>query len=328
MGLAAAAHVRLAGLTAVVVEPRGGPVDKACGEGLMPSAMTELDRLAVHPAGWTLAGIRYLGGGRSVSGPFRDVQGRGVRRTVLTEALAERAEALGVQSVAGRVDGIEQDADGVTAAGIRARWLFAADGLHSPIRAELGLAAPAGTPRRFGLRRHFAVRPWTEYVEVHWSARAEAYVTPVAADLVGVAVLFSGAGSTYDEILAEFPALRARLRGAPPVTDVRGAGPMRQSARSPLCGRVLLVGDAAGYVDALTGEGIAVGLATARAAVAAVRAGRPEEYPAAWRRATRRYRWSAGALVAVAHRPRLRRALVPAAVALPGVFGATVNFVT
>ena len=327
MGLAAAAHARLAGLTVALIEPRDSPVDKACGEGLMPSAVGELERLAVSPAGRPLSGITYLAPSRSVTAAFRDRPGLGVRRTVLVAALAERAESLGAVRVPGRVDGIEQDATGVTAAGLRARWMFAADGLHSPIRTALGLAVPPGRPRRYGLRRHFALRPWSRFVEVHWSDRAEAYVTPVAKDLVGAAVLVSGAGSSYDEVLAEFPALQARLRGAPPVTDVRGAGPMRQGARSPVCGRVLLVGDAAGYVDALTGEGIAVGLATARAAVAAVLADRPDDYRHSWRRATRRYRWSAGTLVAVGHRPRLRQALVPAAVALPGLFDAAVNFV-
>ena len=59
---------------------------------------------------------------------------------------------------------------------------------------------------------------------------------------------------------------------------VRGAGPLRQRSRRRVAGRVLLVGDAAGYVDALTGEGIALGLAQARAAVAAVAAGRPRRY--------------------------------------------------
>ncbi len=90
---------------------------------------------------------------------------------------------------------------------------------------------------------------------------------------------------------------------------------------------MLLVGDAAGYVDALTGEGVAVGLATARQAVAAVVDGRPGDYPAAWRRVTRRYRWSASTLLGVAARPALRSRLVPAACALPGVFGWAVDTV-
>jgi flavin-dependent dehydrogenase len=88
---------------------------------------------------------------------------------------------------------------------------------------------------------------------------------------------------------------------------------------------VLLVGDASGYVDALTGEGIAVGLAQARAAVAAILADDPDRYEASWRRVTRRYRLLTGGLLAWTRRPLLRRTLVPAAAAVPAVFAATVN---
>ena len=70
------------------------------------------------------------------------------------------------------------------------------------------------------------------------------------------------------------PLLRERLTGER-VAQVLGAGPLRQRARRRVAGRVLLVGDAGGYVDALTGEGIALGLAQARAAVAAVGGGDP-----------------------------------------------------
>jgi flavin-dependent dehydrogenase len=88
---------------------------------------------------------------------------------------------------------------------------------------------------------------------------------------------------------------------------------------------VLLVGDAAGYVDALTGEGVAVGLASARAAVGCLVAGRPDDYEGAWRTASRRYRWITGSLLWAAGRPVLRGAIVPAAVRLPRVFGAAVG---
>lgn len=103
-------------------------------------------------------------------------------------------------------------------------------------------------------------------------------MTPVGERLVGVAVL-SRDRRPYDRHLAAFPALAARLADSPGATPVRGAGPLRQRARGLRAGRVLLVGDAAGYVDALTGEGIALAVATATAAVDCLTAGRPEDYP-------------------------------------------------
>ncbi len=88
---------------------------------------------------------------------------------------------------------------------------------------------------------------------------------------------------------------------------------------------MLLVGDAAGYVDALTGEGIAVSLAAARALVDAVAAGRPEQYEPAWRLASLRYRWLTSALLAGTSRPGVRRRLVPTAAAAPALFRTAVG---
>jgi flavin-dependent dehydrogenase len=92
-----------------------------------------------------------------------------------------------------------------------------------------------------------------------------------------------------------------------------------------VAGPVLLVGDAAGYVDALTGEGIAVGLACARQLVRCLAGDRPQDYERAWGSATRRYRLLTGGLLAVTRRPVLRRSIVPAAQHLPGIFTHIVN---
>ncbi|WP_432135202.1 MULTISPECIES: NAD(P)/FAD-dependent oxidoreductase [unclassified Streptomyces] len=322
-GLAAAIHAALAGLEAVVVEPRTAPVDKACGEGVMPGGVAALRALGVEVGGRELRGIRYLDGTARAEAPFRDHGGLGVRRTALHSALHERALGLGVRVLPGRVDEVRQDADTVTAAGITARWLIAADGLHSPVRRGLGLDLPGRSHGRYGLRRHYRVEPWTDFVEVHWSRDGEAYVTPVGDDLVGVAVL-SRTRRGYDEHLAAFPALTAALRG-PAATDVRGAGPLRQRVRRRAAGRVLLVGDAAGYLDALTGEGVALALATAGAAVRCLAAGRPEEYERAWARLTRRHRLLTGTLLVASRRPGTARLIVPAASRMPPVFTAAVH---
>ncbi len=183
-----------------------------------------------------------------------------------------------------RVTSVEQDAEGVAAAGVRARYLVAADGLHSAVRRAVGVPTCVGSPRRVGLRRHFHVAPWSDFVEVHWSPMGEAYVTPVEAGLVGVAIL-----SRHRHDLAWFPWLERRLAGVPCGPE-RGCGPLRQVVSRRVTGRVLLVGDAAGYEDALTGEGVSLAVKQARAAVTAIANDRPDAYERDWQRITRRYR--------------------------------------
>jgi flavin-dependent dehydrogenase len=318
-GLATALQARRHGLSVIVAEPRDVPIDKACGEGLMPGGLAELTSLGVDPAGLPLRGIAYVSGHRRAEAHFRPGPGRGVRRTTLHAALAARAKEQDTDWVSTRITGVEQDAHGVTAAGVRARWLIAADGLHSAVRRAVGIGAVAGWPRRYGVRWHFAVPPWSDFVEVHWSARGEAYVTPVEPDLVGVAIL-----SDRKPQLNWFPSLAAHLSGAdggPP----RGCGPLRQVVSRRVSGRVLLVGDAAGYEDALTGEGISLAVKQAAAAVQAIVDDNPSSYEAAWRRITRDYRLITRALVLGTVVPATRRTIVPASRALPGVFGWAVN---
>lgn len=324
VGLATAVAAASSGLSVTVLEARSGDGDKACGEGLMPSSVGWLRRWGVDPAGQPFVGITYRWGEREVSSVFRQGTGLGVRRTTLVSALRQRATALGVETRHEKVTAVAQDGTVAQVGSVASRYVAVADGLHSPLRRSLGLGRPARGPARYGQRRHFAVRPWTDRVEVSWVDDAEAYVTPVGTDEVGVAVL-SRRGGTYEDWLGRFPHLRDRLSGAGATSKVRGAGPLRQTSTSRVAGRALLVGDAAGYVDAITGEGMAVGFASAAALVDCVLRDRPADYETAWRRATLRPRLITHALLAATqHRP-LRRAMVPAAQALPGVFGGAVN---
>lgn len=173
------------------------------------------------------------------------------------------------------------------------------------------------------MRQHFAITPWTDFVEVHWSAEAELYITPVGPGLVGVAVL-SGRRASYATQLADFPAVRDRLPSGA-ATSVRGAGPLRQPVRRRVAGRVLLVGDAAGYVDALTGEGIAVALACGRALVDCIARDEPQRYEREWLRASRRYRWITGSLLWARGRRHVQPMIVPAAERAPWLFSAAVG---
>ena len=323
VGLATALHAHRAGLSVVVREPRTGPIDKACGEGLMPGAVAELFALGVHPQGRELSGIRYLdGNGPGATARFAGGPGRGVRRTVLHDALAERVAAAGIAVDPRPVTRVDDACDHLMVDGVPARHLVAADGLHSPVRRLVGLDAPVAGRRRFGLRCHVQQAPWSSYVEVHWSRRAEAYVTPVDDDLVGVAVL-GEAGSRFEDLIDDFPLLQQRLTG--PRTRVMGAGPLRQRARARSAGRVLLVGDAAGYVDALTGEGIALGLAQSRVAVACIAEGRTDRYDRLAGRLGLRHELLTRALLRATAHAAVRRHVVPAASRAPWLFDLAVN---
>lgn len=346
VGLAAAIEARLAGLRVLLVEPRTTPVDKACGEGLMPGALTALTRLGVDPPGCDITGIAYSSPDGSVRAEhdFAAGPGRGVRRTALQEAMAERAAELGVETLDAKVVDLTQDGTSVrlhltggadAPAAIDARWVVAADGLHSPVRRLLGVER-GGDGRRYAVRQHAATPPWSSRVEVFWGRGLEAYVTPVSDDEVGVAVLGARGALSVPAAVAALPALAQRLDGVTFTTAARGAGPLRQRSGARVVGRVLLAGDAAGYVDALTGEGLMVGMATARAAVDAVaRAHRCPSatdadavvrgYEGAWRRATRSYRWLTGLLLATTRTPASRSRLVALSARAPWLFGAAVE---
>jgi flavin-dependent dehydrogenase len=322
-GLATAIHGARAGLEVVVAERRRGTIDKACGEGLMPHTLRHLQRLEVHPHGKPIRGISYRDGRLHVEAPFKRGTGRGVRRTVLHGALLDAATQAGVEICHDEIREISQDANGVRAGQWRARYLAAADGLHSPIRRSLGLEQPSPGPRRWGIRRHVEAAPWSDYVEVHWAPGAEAYVTPIADDCVGIALLTSRRGG-FDCHLEEFPVLRDRIDGHPHEPD-RAAGPLRQRVSSRTAGRILLVGDAAGYVDALTGEGLGLAFGAAESLVNCVIADRPGDYDRQWRQLTRRYRMLTATLLQASGYAPARSRIVPAAVAMPAVFTSVVN---
>jgi flavin-dependent dehydrogenase len=320
IGLATAILAARKGMSVAVTDPREGPIDKACGEGLMPTALSHLCHLGLHPQGNDLTGITYVSaaGADRIQARFPDGSGRGVHRLELSSALHRLAEDLGVQRLGRRVNDVRQGDSFVEAAGVRARWLVAADGLHSPVRRLIGVEHQLRGPQRFGVRRHFEVAPWSTNVEVHWADASEAYVTPVGPNLVGVAIL-GARGQSFDDRMKEFPHLQELLRGANG-SAVLGAGPFLQGTTRRVAGRVLLVGDASGYIDALTGEGIAIGLSQARVLVEALAADQPHLYEARWHSATRRARLLTSTLVKVTQKPQMRRHLLPAAQRFPALF--------
>ncbi len=343
-GLAAAIRSARRGYRTVLFERNADAPDKACGEGLMPSGVRELEKLGARvppDARVEFHGIRYVQeDGSSVEARFRTGSGIGVRRTVLSRALRERAlqcgaelrhaTVLSARRDAGKVE-VETDAGAITA-----RLLIAADGLHSPLRRAAGLEGPRGDrPARYGLRRHFAVEPWADMVEVYWTAGVEAYVTPVGPRSVNVAFLRDrDTGDDFDALLGRFPALAARVAGAVPQSEVRGAGPLQQRVRARHAERLALIGDAAGYVDAITGQGLSLSFAGSALLMEALPRDLSQDLSSALQRydASVRARWlryavPAHALVALSRLPTLRREAIRSVAAVPGAFGALVRMV-
>jgi flavin-dependent dehydrogenase len=330
VGLVAAISAAQAGHRVTVFEPREGPIDKACGEGLMPGALKILDGLSLHPDGRPLRGVSYQQGHHRVDHFFPEHPGRGVRRTHLHDVLSRQARHDGAALHTDAVTALTPQDLGVTLTTAQGGthlvdYVLACDGLHSPTAKTLGVGATPSSRarRRFGLRQHFRVTPWSDLIEVHYTDTVEVYITPVADDEVGVAILGTK-GLNLAEAIESVPSLRKRLTGALPTSPLRGAGPFPQKTRRRTVGRVLFVGDSSGYVDAITGEGLRVGFEQAEAAVAALGAGDPAQYEKTWQKATRNFRVLTSGLTFFATSP-LRPLIVPAAKALPGVFGAVVN---
>ncbi len=330
-GLALAIESVARGLRPIVLEKRESNLDKACGEGLMPPGVRALRALGAElPPDHTVPfeGIRYVDGDCIAEGHFASGPGWGIRRTALSRALLARAEALGVQVRRGcALRGWRQRDDELTVETshglLRARTLAGADGLHSTVRRRAGLAAPRRrtAPLRWGLRRHFKIRPWSRFVEVHWSRNAEAYITPVGPETVAVAFLRSGSAAGFDEQFAGFPELARRLAGAPPVSEVRGATDFDQPVRRRYAGRVVLIGDAAGYVDALTGEGLTLAFHQASALAEVLAAGAPlAAYERRWRAITLNYRTLTRLMLGIATRNDLRHRVIGMLAAKPDLF--------
>jgi len=278
-GLACAIAAASRGLRVQVVDGREPPIDKACGEGLMPDTLAALQQLGIdlsqlQAAGFPLRGISFIKRDTAIEGYFPAGGGLGVRRTVLHELLHRRALELGVsfrwKTVVTGVDGQQVSTNrGV----LNARWIVGADGPQSRIRMMAGLDNASSSRKRIALRQHFAVAPWTDLVEVHWTGRAQAYVTPVSESEVCVVFIASQRIASMEKALALFPSLKQRLAVATLSGAPLGALTLSRKLRRVTSGNIALAGDASGSVDAITGEGLALCFREALALASALEAG-------------------------------------------------------
>jgi flavin-dependent dehydrogenase len=262
-GLAAAIAARNRGFSVTVADVAQPPIDKACAEGIMPDGLAALRKLGVNiplDAASSFQGIRFSDGESSVQARFALGSGLGTRRTKLHEILIDRAAAAGIDMHWGaRVTGSAPDGVKINGINVRCRWLVGADGQNSRVRCWSGLDSvrtPLST--RFGFRRHYRVVPWSEFVEVYWTKHGQLYVTPVGPEEICVAFLSRNPELRLEDAFAVFPQINARLRGADLITREQGAVSTRRALRSVHRGSTVLVGEASGSVDAITGDGLSM----------------------------------------------------------------------
>lgn len=345
-GLAVAIVAAEQGLSVLVLERRDFPSDKACGEGVLPPGVKALERLGIRDrfdrtTSYPFRGIRFIQEDECCAESPMPSVGMGIRRTVLVEMLARRAEEFGavlrhrcmVNAVEARADrAIVHTAD----AAIAARLVVAADGLHSLLRKASGLDAGRGARRRFALRQHYEVPPWSDFVEVYVDAKGEAVATPVSDRCVTVNFVWEDGAvehPTVPILASRFPALGARLGSAPSTSSVKGAGPMAQRARRRNSDRMVLVGDAAGFVDSISGDGLSIAFNSAlilgkHLGTILSRGATRESIRAYEREARGLYRgywFVTNGLLMIARHPRARRAIINSLMRHPEIFRAMMN---
>ena len=323
-GLAAAMAARQRGFNVTVADGARPPVDKACGEGLMPDTLSALHDLGINLSardGFAFRGLRFQDRSTGVEADFPGTLGIGVRRVELHRMLLQNARGMGVRFLwQTPVVGIRGDEVLFAGGTIRARWIVGADGVSSRVRQWCGLNDRTHGVCRYATRRHYHVEPWSCHVEVHWGDGAQAYVTPVGETSVCVALVSRSPGVRLSSLQEKFPELARRLAYATCIGVERGAVTVTRQLKSVHRGAVGLVGDASGSVDAITGDGLNQGFRQALALAAAMQAGDLSGYQAAHRRLARRPTLMGRLLLLLDSQPRLRHRAMRTLAAYPDLF--------
>jgi geranylgeranyl reductase family protein len=306
-GSALAATAAARGGAVMLIEAAHHPRPKVCAEYASPRIAEELARLGVD--GWReaavpLRGMRVILGDAAAEISYADRSSPrtawGLDRRQFDAVLANHAQARGVRLLEGaRLVDLLRRGDRVRGARVMTRdgeleieadWVVGADGARSRTARLLRVERPVRFPRRLGLVAHYEGIPGLEdHGEMHLGDGYYVGLAPMPGGELNVGMaLPMGAGSAarrFGAAIAGLPAVAARLRESRPITAIRGAAPIGHRVSEIAGPGWLLVGDAAGFVDPFTGEGIYRALRSARAAAEALQGFDPEASYRAKRRA-------------------------------------------
>jgi menaquinone-9 beta-reductase len=330
-GLAAAIAARQKGMNVTVADGAAPPIDKTCGEGMMPETLASLHSLGVRLErgdGFRFDGVCFVQEGVRAFARFPGGQGLGLARPVLHQKLIARANQSGVRLL-WKTPITGMDSEGVSAGGkrISARWIIGADGIASRVRRWGRLEPARSSTLRFANRRHYRLTPWSTFMEIHWGLRVQAYVTPIAPDEVSVVVIGERSKSAeFAQALESLPELRRRLEGAEISGRERGAVTSSRSLKDVQRRNVALLGDASGSVDAITGEGLRLGFRQAFALADALEAGTLEKYQQAHRALEKRPLLMASLMVLLGRHSILRNRVMQSLAAKPELFSRLLAF--
>jgi flavin-dependent dehydrogenase len=324
-GLAAAIAARQKGFEVVVADGSAPPIEKPCGEGMMPETLAGLRTLGVElgaAEGHRFSGICFVQEGACVTADFPQGSGIGLPRSILHERMVARAEECGVQlRWRTPVAGIDQEGVRLATGKVRARWIVGADGQGSRVRRWGGLDITRRNQVRFARRRHYRVKPWSSHMQIWWGQHAQAYVTPTGPEENCIVIMSETPGcAPFDAALQEWPELRARLANAQLRSRERGAVTSMRSLRRVQHGNVALVGDASGSVDAITGEGLRMAFRQATALAQAMVEGDLTSYEHAHRALVRRPMLMGDLMLWLGRNPRIRRRVVCTMKSRPDLF--------
>ena len=310
-GLAAAIAARRKGFDVTLSDSAVPPVDKACGEGIMPDGLLAARSLGLDlsaATGHVFRGIRFHNDDASVQALFPRGEGRGVRRIELHRMMVDAAVDAGVRLVWGvRVAGLSADGVQLGDRFVRARWIVGADGSHSQVRTWAGLAPAHAESRRYGFRRHYRVSDPGDFMEIHWGDHCQLYITPVAPQEICAVLISRDQKLRLKDALAAFPDVRERLAGAEPLNLERGGVTVSRRLRAVTRGNVALVGDASGSVDAITGDGICLLIQHGLALADCLERGDLRQYPGMHRQIGRRPEFMSRLMLLLDGRRTLRR---------------------